>query len=237
MDSGTNSKANYSTPIAIILAGIIIAGAMYFSDGKKANAPADSQPAAANAGLEQVRPVSADDHIRGNPNAKVMIVEYSDTECPFCGRFHTTMKQIMDDYGKTGQVAWVYRHYPLDQLHSKARSEAVALECAAELGGNDKFWAYTDRIYAVTPANNGLDPAELPKIAEYVGLDATAFNACLISGKFDAKIQADIDNAQATGGNGTPWSIIISQNGQKTALNGAYPYASVKQMVDALLAK
>jgi predicted DsbA family dithiol-disulfide isomerase len=89
----------------------------------------------------------------------------------------------------------------------------------------------------VTPANNGLDPAELPKIAEYVGLDATAFNACLISGKFDAKIQADIDNAQATGGNGTPWSIIISQNGQKTALNGAYPYASVKQMVDALLAK
>lgn len=236
METETNHnsvKTNYSTPIAIVLAGIIIASAMYFSDGKKEVTPVAPEKQAS--GLDLIRPISADDHIRGNPNAPVIIVEYSDTECPFCSRFHTTMKQVMDTYGKTGQVAWVYRHSPLDQLHSKARKEAVALECAAELGGNDKFWEYTDRIYEITPANNGLDALELPKIAEYVGLDVTQFNICLNSGKYDAKIQADLENAQATGGQGTPWSVIINEDGTKSSLNGAYPFTNVKQIIDSLL--
>lgn len=231
----TQTKSNLSVPIAIVLAGIIIAGAMYFGDGPKTEKKAvDTAP---KTGLNQVRAISAEDHIRGNPNAKIVIVEYSDTECPFCSRFHNTMKQIMDEYGKGGKVAWVYRHSPLDQLHSKARNEAVALECASELGGNDKFWAYTDRIYEITPANNGLDPAELPKIAEYVGLDIAKFNSCLTSGKYDAKIQADLENAQATGANGTPWSVIIVDGQAEQSLNGAYPYANVKQIIDTLLTK
>jgi len=227
------NKSNYSTPIAIVLAGIIIAGAMYFSDGKKEVTPVT--PEKQVSGLDNVRPVTTSDHIRGNPNAPVVIVEYSDTECPFCSRFHATMKQVMDEYGKAGKVAWVYRHSPLDQLHPKSRKEAAAQECAAELGGNDKFWEYTDRIYEITPANNGLDAAELPKIAEYVGLDVAKFNICLASGKYDAKIQADIDNAQATGGQGTPWSVVIAKDGTKSSLNGAYPYANVKQIIDTLL--
>jgi len=229
-------KANYSTPIAIVLAGIIIAGALYFNDGKKAiDTDKVNVPKAQVSGLDNVRPVSTDDHIRGNPNAPVVIVEYSDTECPFCSRFHSTMKQVMDEYGKAGKVAWVYRHSPLDQLHSKSRKEAVAQECAGELGGNDKFWAYTDRIYEITPANNGLDASELPKIAEYVGLDVAKFNTCLASSKYDAKIQADVENAQATGGQGTPWSVVISKDGTKSSLNGAYPYENVKQIIDTLL--
>jgi protein-disulfide isomerase len=228
----TEKKVNYSTPIAIVLAGIIIAGAMYFNDGKKAEPVVPVEYAS---GLELIRPVSADDHVRGNPNAPIIIVEYSDTECPFCGRFHESMKQIISEYGKTGKVAWVYRHSPLDQLHPKSRLESVALECAGELGGNDKFWEYTDRIYAVTPANNGLDAAELPKIAEFVGLDVSKFNLCLTSGKYDAKIQADLQNAQATGGNGTPWSVLITKDGTKYPINGAQPYASIKQMIDSLL--
>ena len=228
------NKANYSTPIAIVIAGIIIAGAMYFSDGKKTEvANPNPEPLV---GVNQVRPVSAEDHIRGNPNAPIVIVEYSDTECPFCGRFHNTMKQVIAEYGKDGKVAWVYRHSPLDQLHPKARSESVAMECANELGGNDKFWEYTDRIYEVTPANNGLDAAQLPVIAAYVGLDVAKFNTCLTSGKYDAKIQADLENAQATGGNGTPWSVIITKGGNY-ALNGAQPFASVKQTIDTLLKK
>ena len=228
----TQTKSNYSTPIAIVIAGVIIAGAMYFNDGKKVETPI--LPVQPVSGLDQVRPISAEDHIRGNPNAPIVIVEYSDTECPFCGRFHSSMKQIINEYGKDGKVAWVYRHSPLDQLHSKSRKEAVAMECANELGGNDKFWEYTDRIYEITPANDGLDPAELPKIATYIGLDVAKFNTCLSSGKYDTKIQADLENAQATGGNGTPWSVVITKDG-KYALNGAQPYASVKQMIDSLL--
>src|SRR3989344_5830639 len=196
-------------PIAIIIAGVLIAGAVYLGTSKDTQTTAvnnqQAQQAPQQTGdLDQMATISAGDHVRGNPDAPVKIVEYSDTECPFCKRFHSTMQEVMSEYGKDGKVAWVYRHFPLDQLHSKARKEAVALECANEQGGNDKFWSYADRLYEVTPANNGLDPAELPKIAQYVGLDVTKFNTCLASGKFDQHIEADVQNATATGGNGTP---------------------------------
>ena len=145
------------------------------------------------------------------------------------------MRQVMNEYGAGGKVAWVYRHFPLDSLHKKARSEAVALECAAELGGNDAFWKYADRLFEITPSNDGLDAAELPKIAAFVGLDTVAFSACAASDRHDAHIQADLDNATATGGNGTPWSVIITKNGKKYPLSGAQPYESVKQAIEQAL--
>ena len=132
-------------------------------------------------------------------------------------------------------MAWVYRHFPLTQLHSKAPKEAEATECASELGGQEKFWAYVDRLFAVTPSNNNLDPAELPKIAQYVGLDINKFNTCLSSGKYAKHIEDDVQNAQATGGNGTPWSIVISKSGKKYPLSGAQPYATVKQLIELAL--
>jgi protein-disulfide isomerase len=106
-------------------------------------------------------PVTEKDHIAGNPSADLILVEYSDPECPFCKKFHTTMLQVMDTYGKDGKVAWVYRHFPLDAIHSKARKEAEAIECAGELGGNDKLWAYLNKLEEITPANNQLDPSLL----------------------------------------------------------------------------
>lgn len=225
-------------PIAIIIAGVLIAGAVIYSGetGSSNTAVIPQQPVAQQTGdLEQMKPISKDDHIRGNPNAPVKIVEYSDTECPFCKRFHGTMQEVMNEYGKDGKVAWVYRHFPLVQLHSKARKEAVALECANEQGGNDKFWSYADRLYEITPANNGLDPAELPKIARYVGLDVVKFNTCLVSTKYDSHIEEEVRNATTTGGNGTPWSIVVAANGKKYPLSGAQPYASVKQLIDLAL--
>jgi len=240
-----NSKNTLAMPIAIVVAAILIAGSVVYSGGKTKidntnnNDVAPGQKQQEQAGpsqnLDQVSPVTKEDHVRGNINAPVKIVEYSDTECPFCKKFHETMKQVIGEYGKSGKVAWVYRHYPLDQLHSKARKEAEATECAGGLGGNDKFWEYLDRLMEVTPANNGLDPAELPKIAEYVGLDKTKFNECLSSGKYAQKIEEHVQNAMATGGNGTPWSIVISKNGKKYPLNGAQPYESIKQLIETAL--
>lgn len=229
-----------AVPGAIIIAGVLIAGAVILSGGKPSsnNTVTNTQPQVAvkeTGDLEKMKPVTAEDHIRGDANAPVKIVEYSDTECPFCKRFHDTMKQVIDEYGKDGKVAWVYRHFPLDQLHSKARKEAVALECANEQGGNDKFWSYADRLYEITPANNGLDPTELPKIAQYVGLDTAKFNTCLGSTKYDKHIEDEVQNAQATGGNGTPWSIVIGKNGKKYPLSGAQPYDSIKQLIETAL--
>lgn len=226
----------YVTPISVLVGALIIGGALVFGDG--GSRPTDAGPlapdsAALAAQLDAVAPVSAQDHVRGNPNAEVVVIEYSDTECPFCKQFHPTMQQIRAEYGD--KVAWVYRHFPLDQLHQKARSEAVALECAGEQGGNDAFWKYTDRLYEVTPSNDGLEASELPKIATYVGLDASAFNTCLSSGKYDAHIEADLQNATATGGRGTPWSIIVAKSGEKYPLSGAQPYEEVKKLIDEAL--
>ena len=225
-------------PIAIVIAGALIAGAVYWSarGDSVAVAPQPQAVAGYTAGLENMNPVEDSDHIRGNPNTPVKIVEYSDMECPFCKRFHSTMQQVMDEYGKNGKVAWVYRHFPLDSIHSQARTEAVASECANELGGNDAFWKYADRFFELTPSNNQTNIATvLPQIAREIGLDEAKFNSCLASKKYDKHIQDDLDNATATGGNGTPWSIVVTASGKKYPLSGAQPYEAVKQLIELAL--
>lgn len=182
-----------------------------------------------------LRPVSsARDHIRGNAGAPVTLVEYSDFECPFCKRFHGTVKQLVDQ--SNGKVRWVYRHFPLVEIHSKAPKEAAAAECAAELGGNDAFWKFADRFFELTPSNNRTDiDTVLPRVARDIGLDQARFASCLAGGRYDRRIEEDRQNALATGGRGTPWSIIVSKSGKTYALSGAQPYAAVKRLVDLAL--
>ena len=236
--STIQTKNNLAVPIAIVIAGALIAGAVYWSarGDSVAVAPQPQAGTENTAGLENMNPIEDSDHIRGNPNAPVKIVEYVDMECPFCKRFHSTMQQVMDEYGKNGKVAWVYRHFPLDSIHSQARTEAVASECANELGGSDAFWKYADRFFELTPSNNQTNIATvLPQIAREIGLDETKFNSCLASKKYDKHIQDELDNATATGGNGTPWSIIVTASGKKYPLSGAQPYEAVKQLIELAL--
>ena len=221
-----------AVPLAIVIAGGLIAVALYFSNRNNGAPIVDNQPAPV---AEKIRGIQKNDHVRGNPNAPVVIVEFSDTECPFCKQFHNTLKQVTANYGTDGKVAWVYRHFPLPQLHPKASHEAEALECANDLGGNDAFWKYTDRLYEVTPSNNGLDPAQLPAIAQEVGLDKTAFTKCLDSGKYKARVDKDAAEAAAAGGQGTPHSIILYA-GEQVPIEGAQPFEVLKNMVDTLLA-
>lgn len=240
VETQTDVQSNKTLiPAAIIIAGALIAGAVFMRGNvaTTANAPEPQQAGGQTEALEKIMPVAQGDHIRGNPDAPVKIVEYSDMECPFCKRFHTTMQQVMDEYGNGGKVAWVYRHFPLDQLHPvKARAEAVAAECAGEQGGNDMFWKYADRFFELTPSNNQTDiDTVLPQIARELGLDETAFASCRSSGKYDEHIQSDLDNALATGGSGTPWSIVIAPDGEKYPVSGAQPYEVVKQIIDTVL--
>lgn len=232
-----------SVPLAIVFAGVLIAGAIIFSDSKNVTQPTDGANIAGqqeqgdnntNAPLS-VLALSKDDHVFGNPTADVVIIEYSDTECPFCKRFHTTMIQLMGNYGKSGSVAWVYRHWPLDQIHPKARKEAEALECANELGGNTMFWKYVDKIFEVTPGNNGLDLAALPQIAGELGLDTEKFNACLSSGKYASRVQKDFESGISGGVKGTPYTIVYNRKtGKQMPINGALPYEQVKTIVEVV---
>ena len=93
---------------------------------------------------KQIQPISADDHILGNTNAKIIVVEYSDLDCPFCKTFHNTMHQVIKN---NPDVAWVYRHYPIPQLHPNAFRKAEETECAWEQKGNDGFWKYADKVF------------------------------------------------------------------------------------------
>ncbi|QSH39142.1 thioredoxin domain-containing protein [Candidatus Kaiserbacteria bacterium] len=224
-----------AVPVAIVIAGVLVAAAVVISSSNPAGqASADTQEQQANGSTDAVNPVTAQDHIKGDPNAPVKIVEYSDFECPFCKRFHETMNQVMDEYGDSGEVAWVYRQFPLDQLHPvKARREAVASECAAELGGNDGFWQFTDRFFELTPSNNQTDlDTVIPQIVREIGLNEAAFNECLDSGTYDSHIEEDIQNAIETGGRGTPWSVVIGADGTTYPLSGAQPYEAVKQLIE-----
>ena len=234
-------KNNFTIPAAIIVAGALIAGALFITRGGTAAAKKDNTQDVGQPNLEDIvlRPVDDKDHIYGDPNAPVKIVEYSDTECPFCKSFQPTMQQIMNDYGKDGKVAWVYRHFPLykgqSPLHPKAEKEAEATECVNELGGADKFWQYLNKIYEITPSNNGLDPAKLPELAVQLGINQKDFESCLNSGRYTQKISDSYDEALAAGANGTPYSVAVTKDGKKVPISGAQPYQAVKAVIDTLL--
>lgn len=179
-----------------------------------------------------IKPVSEKDWVKGNRSAEISIIEFSDTECPFCKRFHKTMQEVVEEYN--GKVNWAYRHFPLSDLHSKAPKEAEALECAGELGGNESFWKYTDRLFEITPSNNSLNIDQLPQIAKEIGLEKQKFQACLDSEKHADKIRDHAEQAQTAGGKGTPYSIIIAGD-QKIPISGALPLSALKAIIDPLL--
>ena len=214
---------------AIVIAAVIIGGAILLKDSTP------RQPVAVNPDIDTIstenfRAVNDKDHILGNINAKVVIVEYSDTECPFCKVFHATMHQVVKQ--NDGKVAWVYRHYPIAALHSKAPRQAEATECAYEQGGNVAFWKYIDRMFEITPSNNGLAEEELTNIAQYTGLNTSAFYTCLESGKYATKVQADIEDGNKVGVNGTPSSFILVNGKVVDRIAGAQPLDIVLQMVN-----
>jgi protein-disulfide isomerase len=228
---GSQESSKFLVPLAIVVAGALVAGAVYF--GSSGNSPQTVTGSAANAKLN-VAKVTEEDHILGSRNAELIIVEYSDTECPFCKIFHETMKQVLSDYGT--QVAWVYRHFPIVQLHAKAPKEAEATECAAEQGGNQAFWNYLDEIFERTNSNDSLPTEELPRIAGDIGLDIVAFNECLTSSRYTEAIKESVAAAVKAGARGTPYSVILDGDSKVVeTINGAEPLQSVKLKLDAIL--
>lgn len=177
--------------------------------------------------------VSGDEHIRGDKNAQLTWIEYSDLECPFCKRIHPDLQKALEEY--KGKIRWVYRHFPLDQIHPKADKEAEATECAAELGGNDGFWKMVDKIFETTPSNNGLNLDDLPKLAGQIGLDQNKFKSCLDSGKFADKVEKQFKAGEKAGVTGTPGNFLLDNKGNVWIIPGAMPYTTIKQIIDQAL--
>lgn len=190
-----------------------------------ASAPA-AQPTAEK--VKQVVPVGPDDHVRGNANAKLFLIEYSDYECPFCTRVHPTIKQILEKY--PNDIAWVYRHFPLN-FHAKAYPAAIASECVAKLAGNDAFWKFTD---AVLEDKN----FDYPAIAKELGIDEERFSTCFNANKFTTgqppfactsgpecdKINQQMKDGSMAGVTGTPGNILYNPKTKEARLiPGARP--------------
>ncbi|MBI4133453.1 thioredoxin domain-containing protein [Candidatus Uhrbacteria bacterium] len=194
--------------------------------------PAPSQPGTGNAGSPP--PVTASDHVLGSGDARITLIEYSDLECPFCKRFHPTLQQIVDEYD--GEVRWVYRDFPLS-FHANAQKEAEAAECAGELGGNEKYWAFIDTIFERTTANGtGFALDALAPLAGELGLNEGQFTACLDSGRYAQAVRDEMNGGAAAGVTGTPGTFVIGPDGESQLIPGALPYESVKQVIDSLLA-
>ena len=180
------------------------------------------QPAGENTTIQNFE-ISNNNHVRGNFNASVTLVEFSDFECPFCERIYPTLNKILSDY--KDKVRLVYKHFPLG-FHPNAQKAAEASECADEQG---KFWEYHDKLfenYQKYSSDN------FKQWAKDLGLNIGKFNDCLDSGKFSQKVKADYQEGLQKGVNGTPATFV---NGQLVV--GAQPYEAFKQVIDGLIVK
>ena len=172
----------------------------------------------------------------GRADAPVTIVEFSDYQCPFCRRFYsTTLTELKKDYIDAGKVRYVFRDYPLDQLHPHARKAAEAAHCAGEQG---KYWQMHDALFQ----NQGaLDVLQFGERARLVGLDGPAFDRCLSSGRNVPRIERGLADGRAAGVEGTPGFVIgRSTPGDTvvgTPIRGAQPLDTFRQIIEQLLAR
>jgi protein-disulfide isomerase len=175
-------------------------------------------------------------HVKGDKNAPLTLIEFTDFQCPFCGRhFKNTMPQIETDYIKTGKVKYVLRDYPLESIHPNAFKAAEAADCAGEQG---KYWEMHDQLFE---NQHALEPAKLPGYAKAAGLDVEKFNQCLDSGKFADQIRKEQAEGQQAGVNGTP-SFFLGLTDPKSSevkvartITGAQAFGSFKAAIDSLL--
>lgn len=217
-------------PISIVVAGAIVAGAVVFTGGNGSENTRSAGPGEPYAQAERgaVSPAGEDDHIYGEKDAAVSLIEYSDFECPFCRRVHPTLKEIVDE--SDGEVNWVYRHLPLASIHTSAVAGAVASECMARLGGNDAFWMFADSVFENQRAI-GQDLFE--QIAQDAGVGVGEFRACFENTDEDilSGIQDDLDEARGAGGRGTPYTIVKAANGTEFPVPGAVSKQQFLQII------
>jgi len=161
--------------------------------------------------------------VRGNPKAPVMIVEFSDYQCPYCHQVEPTLNQVLAKYGD--KVSLSYRDFPLTQIHSQAEISAEASRCALEQG---KFWEYHDQLFTASK----LDKDALLEYARNLNLDDKQFGSCLTGEKYKAEIDKDLQEGKKAGVSGTPGFFI---NG--VALSGAQGQDAFARVIDDELAR
>lgn len=211
-------------PVSVVIAGLVIAGAIIYQPG---NRPAYTATTNTAAGTSAALPTVDDDAVLGNPNAPVTMLIFGDYQCPFCKQaFDDVETRIRTEYVDTGKVKMVYRDFPLDNIHPFARKAGEAAECAEEQG---KYWQYHDALFEKQEQIPTLD---FEKLAGELGLDVKTFSTCLTTGVMADEVAKDKADGEAAAINGTPATFIGN-----TLIPGAYPYETYKELIDAELEK
>lgn len=235
----TEEKNSLLIPLAIVGAGALIGAGIYFSNGGPVRQP---QAEKAQNEAAETRMPSNEDLLKnsitlGNPNAPVVMVEYADFQCPFCGRFFKqTRPAIIENYVKSGKVLLVYKDFAF--LGPESGSAAEAARCANDQG---KFWQYHDTVYNYLWDNyysqnkNGenvgaLAREVLKKFAADLNLNGALFASCLEGGKYKQAVQDETEQGRSFGVSGTPAFFI---NGKK--ITGALPYSEFQKVIDEAL--
>jgi protein-disulfide isomerase len=232
-----DSSNNQWFGISMVLIGLIVGyGTAMSSDSSPtpssapaaavAPSPTPSAPPAAPTAKE-VKPVDLKrDHIRGNRKANIALIEYSDYECPFCGRHHPTAQALID---ANDDVMWVYRHFPLG-FHQNATALAEASECAWEQGGDDAFWKFTDMIF-----EKGADASKITEYGDASGVDGAKVQDCVDAGTYAQYVKDDMAGGSAGGVSGTPGNIVLNiKTGDSRLVSGAQPLSALQGAVDAI---
>lgn len=227
-DAGVPRRAGLLSPrniISVGLAAAIVALGLVLASVPRGGPASGGES-------EQVggQPSYAQGNVKGATNASVSMVEFSDFQCPFCGRFaKETLGQIEQEYIKTGKVKLVFRHFPF--LGQESVWAAEASECANEQG---RFWDYHDELFSRQAGENrgAFSKAKLKRFAGEMGLDASAFAACLDSGRYTQKVRDDLAEGRRMGAKATPTFFI---NGNK--VEGAQPFSVFQSLIEAERAK
>ncbi len=244
-DEITISKTMYRTlligvVVVLVVSSFAVGFTLGASESPSRSSPTTTQtPQNPSPQIPSAISVSKDDDpVIGDPHAKVLFIEFSDFQCPFCRRFYTqSLSQLEQEYIDTGKVLFVYRDFPLDSIHPGARPAAIAAECAEEQG---KWREFHNKIFdEQNKQGQGtveFDSADLKQWAADIGLDTTAFNSCLDSNKYDAEVTKDFQDGLSAGVSGTPTFFIGNDQDGYTQLVGAQPYNVIKQAIDQELA-
>lgn len=211
--------------VLALLLSVFTGGFGFGSSGGAVIVDSGSQPSAP-ARLD----VSVDDDaVKGDPDAPVTIIEFSDYECPFCARFYTqTLPSIQEEYIDTGKAKLVYRDLPLP-FHANAGPAAEAAECVRAQGGDDAYFEMHDAMFE----SGDLSESSLVSLASGLGYD---IQSCLDDETFKDEVQADYRDAQAAGASGTPTFFIGNDDDGYIKLVGAQPFAVFQQAIEAELA-
>ncbi|MBI2624423.1 DsbA family protein [Candidatus Parcubacteria bacterium] len=233
---GGGEGRSFGVPTAIVVAGIIIAGAILWSNQQGRPGQLTATPTGQTGQNGELSPPAAqppavdDDPTLGPADAKVTIIEFSDFQCPFCGRFfRDTEPKIVENYVKAGKVRFVYRD--LAFLGEESLRAAEAAQCAFEQG---KFWEYHDALFTNQSGENegAFKDDNLKRFARDLKLDSAKFDGCLDSRKYRSEVEKDTDDARLAGATGTPTVFI---NGR--IIVGARPYEDFARVIEEELGK